>query len=129
MGKDMIQVEIVGRIPSKKNNKRIIKVGGRYMLISSKAWVEFEKKILPEIQKQVKGISVPVRDTCEVRIDVKLKGKVRVDLDNTVSGVLDILQKAGVIEDDNLVVVIQASKNGGHKDFSTTVQVLEKGSL
>lgn len=92
------------------------------MLIPSRQYSVFEKDAVAQLADQL-------RDDCPIDCDIKVrvqffqKGRLRQDLDNAVSSICDILQKAGVITDDNSIVEIEALKYGGNDDWSTSILI------
>jgi Holliday junction resolvase RusA-like endonuclease len=94
-----MQIWLSGRIPSKKNSKRIVTANGRPRLLSSKEYLAWERGALLEI-----------RDTWEDKVIIKCKSitydfmfpcKRKRDLSNAVEGVNDTFVRAGVLKDDN----------------------------
>ena len=95
-------IKIEGRPIAKKNSKRIgtNKYTGRVFITSSKQWGEFEKYALEQLlqykNKTFKGI-------VRVDYDFYYKGQYRLDVDNAMAGINDVLQEAGIIEDDRFI--------------------------
>ena len=85
-------------------------------MISSSAYRKFEKSALAQIPpcKTQKGDLVAT-------YRFFIKGRYRVDLDNLIAGINDIMEKAGVIENDNNIMEILATKIGGCKDWKTII--------
>jgi Holliday junction resolvase RusA-like endonuclease len=96
---------IKGRIPSKKNNKRMIPGRG---IISSKKYVEWEKMATwVLISQKVKANCVPAIKKCKMTLEFYGPDKRKWDLTNKAEGVMDALVKAGILIDDNYQVVEQ----------------------
>lgn len=84
---------------TKKNSSRIVVVGKRKILLPSKAYVEFEKKCkkyLPEL-----NINFPINLDCKFYMKTRRK----VDLNNLLSAITDVLVKYKVIVDDNKNII------------------------
>lgn len=87
---------------SKKNSSRIVKSKqGRMFIMPSSQYVAFEKACLKVINYSGKPITTPVN------VDMKfyMSTRRRVDLVNLEESVLDVLTKAGVLDDDNRDIV------------------------
>lgn len=97
-----LKIEFEGRPPSKKNNKVVFKnkYTGRMMVLSSKQHNKFESYALGMLQ-DVKNMFIGAVDVDYVFYQ---KGKLSQDFDNAIGTINDILQKAGIIEDDKLIV-------------------------
>ena len=93
-------IVITGRIISKKNAKRIIRAGGRQFIISSKAYLKFEKEAVSQIKSQK---HTTYKGNVDVCYTLTYKGKMWIDADNAIASLNDILQKAEVLEDDKQV--------------------------
>lgn len=110
---------ITGRPISKKNAKRIIPHKGRHIIISSKQYLAFEQEALKQLSHYQERYSGPV----EIGYLFEMKGKLTTDLDNAIAGINDVLQKAGIIDDDKNVVRIHAEKYQGFADWRTHVTI------
>lgn len=119
-----INLLIVGRPISKKNSRLWIKRGVKRFLVPSKAYSTFETDAIIQIKKQTKGALRPIFSN-EVYVDYefRMKGSIRADTDNLMVGINDILQKAGVIADDNLITGGFFNKISGYKDWETNVVI------
>jgi len=92
---------IPGNVPSQKNGKRIVKNGGRTMIISNQNVLDWKKLAIFELKRQFKGLVVtdyPIALSLCFWFD----NKRRHDLDNAAAGVMDALTDAEVIVDDNV---------------------------
>lgn len=121
-----MKLTITGRVISKKNSKRVFRNHGKTIVISSKAYMEFEKEALTQIKKQNRKFK-PIVEDVFIDYTFLLKGKGRVDCDNLIASVNDVLQKAGVIADDDQVVGITARKYRGQPEYVTEVNILLGG--
>ena len=116
-----VKIKIDGRVISKKNSKQIFRnrYTGAPFIKSSDAYAGFGDDALRQLQ------------TCQacffgkVRIDYvfEIKGQMRIDVDNAMASINDILQKAGVIDDDNNVVKGSFEKVNGMNDWTTYVEI------
>lgn len=98
---------IIPLIPiTKKNHQQIIQVHGRPCVIPSKQYRQYEKDCLMLIGYHGEAINVP----CNIKAVFYMPTRRRCDLVNLQEAILDILVRAGVIEDDNYRVV--TSMNG-----------------
>ena len=98
--------KITGLPPSKSNSYRIITLGGHASLTKTTAMRKYEESFL----WQVGGIrDANINTPFEFYIDVYFPSK-RSDLDGCLKGVLDCLQKAKVIKNDNNCCLIKARK-------------------
>ena len=93
-----MKITITGRPISKKNSKIVgrNRYSGKQFFTSSKQWQTFEKDALNQL------LGVSAKFTGNFRIDYKFscyKG-LSLDVDNAISGINDILQLAGIIDDD-----------------------------
>ncbi len=95
-----MKIVLFGHVPSKKNSKRIFVNGGRPRVLPSEiheAWEEEQLLALRRFQR----FSGP----CQIEITVYAPNRRRGDLDNKASSILDLLCKAGTIQDDNCEIV------------------------
>lgn len=97
------QFRITGRIPSKKNSKNIIRNKNRMMLISSKKYLAWESEQITKLKLQ-KPAS-PLHRVSSIRIEFTWPDARKKDLTNAAEGVMDVLVRAGIIEDDCWQVV------------------------
>lgn len=98
--------KVTGTPPSKSNAYRIINIHGHASLTKTKAMHAYEERFLWQVGNiRDANISVPF----EFYLDVYFPSK-RSDLDGCFKGVLDCLQKAKVIKNDNNCCLIHARK-------------------
>lgn len=100
-----VKFDIVGQVPSKKNNKRILKnsrTGNRFIANSEKFsnWHETAMKEICLSSKVRKFRNMKWRGPLEVMMVFYNKDRIRHDLDNMASSILDLLVDAGYLEDD-----------------------------
>ena len=102
---------INGNPVTKKNSQQILvnRATGRPFISPSKKYKEYEANAIADLMEQgVKNftdfdfpIDVPVNVSCQYFMGTKRK----VDLCNLIEASLDILVKAGVLDDDNCTIV------------------------
>lgn len=89
---------------TKKNSSQLIRLkDGRQMLLPSKAYKEFEKKVCTWVKSniQIEAISRPVNMSCRFYMDKDYKS----DLVGYLQAICDALVKAKVFEDDNHKII------------------------
>ena len=98
---------------SKKNSMQIIRIGGQPRIIPSKNYREYEKaavKILKETWQAGPWMTDPITETVNVSMVFYMPTHRRVDLVNLQEAALDVMVKAGILQDDNSTIV--ASMDG-----------------
>jgi Holliday junction resolvase RusA-like endonuclease len=109
-----MKITIPGDIRAKKNSQRVIRLGRRASIRTSKAYEAWEKTALahllyirPELVK-----AYPV----ELHLFFYRETKRKFDLSNMIEGVQDVLQKAGVLVDDSMnhVIPVITRKSEGY---------------
>ena len=116
----------MGRVISKKNSKRIFRMGKRTVIAPSQAYEVWELQAKMALKRQSRGekfVGVPLRIECVFQI----KGKYHVDVDNSFTSICDLLQVAGIIDDDDWVVEAVLKKQTGCGDFSTQISIQALG--
>lgn len=111
-----MQLTILGRPISKKNSRIALRNG---MNIPSKAYRAFEKLALDQLGSRYELL----RGQVVARYTFYMKGKLDADCDNMIAGINDILQKAGIIEDDCYIVAGTFEKVAGHGDWKTVIDL------
>ena len=87
-----------GTVPSKKNQRRTFYKYGRVINIPSKQYEDWHKDALAQLEVLgVKKMNPPYK----VHLSFWMKDKHRKDMDNSAQSVLELLQDAEVIEDDD----------------------------
>ena len=107
----MIHLRIYGQTPSKKSSQQIIKVKGNTRLIPNKLYVKWEKPAIEQLQSQMlekdlSTIDYPIWVKCFIYRNTKR----RIDKLNMEQSVHDVLEKAGVIENDFLIESTDGSR-------------------
>jgi Holliday junction resolvase RusA-like endonuclease len=116
-----------GKIPSKKNTWRLNKWGKIYQSEQT----AINALIMQLLSQKQQYVGLPVIVDCMA--DITLWGDNRNDLDNQITSILDIFQKAEIIKNDRLVKHIVAKKIVGkisrvEIDIKlSTIQKLDKG--
>ncbi len=138
--KPIVQITLVGRIPSKKNSRQLVISNGRPYSFPSKAYQTKLPLYVKQIRKQYKGpvldgpltIATEIYDFNETwlgdwgegRINKDPKGS---DLDNRMGAIFDILKKAQVVRDDCLFVQSHEIKYPGLKlpegDYGAVIRI------
>ena len=98
--------KIRGTVPSKSNSYRIIRVNGHSELGKTDAMKRYEEAFMWQVGA-IRGANI--KGMFEFYIDVYYPSK-RSDLDGCLKAVLDCLQKAKVITNDNNCCLIHARK-------------------
>lgn len=110
-----LKIEIIGRPISKKRNYVIGKRG----MFLSKSYRQWEKDAL----KQLEMVTERFQTDLMVRYTFEIKGRYKVDWDNLAASMGDLLQEAGIIENDELIVEAHVKKVRGCKDWKTIIEI------
>jgi Holliday junction resolvase RusA-like endonuclease len=89
------------RIIVKKNSKRLINVRGRIIPITSKEYKLFEEEAL-----NVLNLYLPKKTLQPPYVAsyvIYMKGKQFADLDNMIASINDLMEQAGMIENDRFI--------------------------
>jgi Holliday junction resolvase RusA-like endonuclease len=117
-----MKIIIYGRIASKKNSKNTgrNKYTGKTFFTSSKPWKRFEKDALEQLL-QYKKEKYPGL----VKIDYVFvtKGKEALDIDNAMAGINDVLQTAGIIENDRNIKQASQIIIHGYHEWITEIEI------
>ncbi len=105
----MIHLTIEGQTPSKKTKPTIIvnKKTGKPMLIPNKLYTAWKKGAILQLQAQSAS---RFTDEIQVKFTVYRWTKRRCDLINVLQSLQDILEDAGVIEDDHQIKSVDGSR-------------------
>ena len=98
---------ITGNTPSKSNSYKVIRLGNRCGLGKQKKLYDYEKSFLSQMQQYNYKL---IEGNFKFIIDVFYDSR-RPDLDNSLKVVLDCLQKAKAIKNDNKAMEINAYKH------------------
>lgn len=108
-----INLIISGNTISSKNSKRIVYSHRqkRPMIISSEAYLKYRKKALPQLKKQKNKLKIIPEDKfCYIELTFYRKTRHKFDYNNLGQGILDLLQEADIIIDDDMNHVIPIYK-------------------
>lgn len=98
---------IIGNVPSKSNCYKVIKLGNRCSLGKQAHLKAYEKSFLSQmLDYKYELIECEFKFVIDVYYDSR-----RPDLDNSLKVVLDCLQKANAIKNDNKTIEIVARKH------------------
>ena len=100
-----IQEIILGKVPSKSNCYKIIKINGKSTIGKSAAVESYERKFF----LQCKHRKMRIKNYFALRLDVFYETN-SPDLDNSLKVILDCLQKCEVIVNDRYCTEIHARK-------------------
>ena len=114
----MIEFKLVGNIPSKKNTWKI----GKHGIYQSKQNEINDLLVQLAAQKPV-NYPLPIKTQC--RLVLIVWGSFKQDLDNQLTCVCDLLQKSGIIKNDNLFVQIKAEKIKDNKNQKAEIKIWE----
>ena len=98
---------IYGTVPSKSNSYKIIKLGNHCSLCKTSAMKKYEESFYIQLSSDLRGKMI--EGFFEFYIDVYYPS-MRSDLDGSLKGVLDCLQKTKTIKNDNRCSKIVARK-------------------
>ena len=97
---------IVGQIPSKSNQYRIVTIHGHGSLAKSKSLTEYEKSFYMQVG-EYRNLGIDGFFEIYVRVYFSTMSH---DIDNSLKCLLDCLQHAGTIKNDNRCVKVVAEK-------------------
>lgn len=114
----MMKITLTGRIPSKKNSKRIVMAGHRPMILSSKDYEAWHTIASFELKSQVKGMANRIRLTGPYRVHIIIfaENLRKADLTNKAESIMDLLVDNYIVEDDNWFAVPQIELTFGGVD-------------
>jgi len=96
----------LSQVPVPKTNRYIRRRGGR--VFKSPRVKNWEVRALWELREQYRG--EPIDYEVSVDITLILPNRRRRDIDNMLKSLWDILEKAGIIENDNLIYEVRTVK-------------------
>lgn len=127
-----LQFTIPGRVKSKKNSKQIF--WKQKIIKSSNAFIEYQEQAVKHIWETVgkpKVIDVnrfgkPIydaffKDSFGIRLEFHMKGKAATDGDNMETSIWDILENAGIIDNDKNVDDWSGRKVKNCSEYETKV--------
>ena len=109
---------------TKKNHQQIIMVKGKRIVIPSKQYAEYEKKCkdyMPKLDK-------PINTKVNVKGLFYMETRRKVDLNNLLEALTDVLVKYNILEDDNSSIIVShdGSRVFFDKNNPRTEVVIEK---
>lgn len=107
MGKPVYEFIVMGQPPSKSNCYRIIKLGNHGSLAKTPALKAYESTFFTQVPGNIREINLT--SELDITLHCFFSSK-RPDLDNAAKAILDCLQKAKVIKNDNLVYKLLMTK-------------------
>lgn len=107
-----MELTLHGRPVTKKNHPQIVRAGKRNVIVPSQQYREYERECIAQISDECKQkIDTAVNVQCIYYMPTHRS----VDLLNLMAATMDILVKAGVLEDDNCRIV--ATHDGSRVDY------------
>lgn len=113
---------ILGRVPSKSNSYKIIKLKGYSSLAKTKALNDYEKSFYLQCSKYR---NKNILGLFEFEVKVYYPSN-RSDLDNSLKIILDCLQKVNAIKNDNNCIRIVAEKFIDKENPRIEFKIIEK---
>jgi Holliday junction resolvase RusA-like endonuclease len=128
---------IEGRFIAKKNSRRVLRNRrtGKRFSAPSEAFEDYKAIAIQQIRKQLRGeedlaasIAAPRRKfrlapPYEVDYHFFIKGNGLIDVDNAMASVNDILQDAGVIDNDRNIILGSFEKRMGESEWCARVKI------
>ena len=98
-----MKLTLSGRVPSKKNSKRIVMAGSRPMILSSKDYEAWHTAASYELRLQLKGTINRIRFSGPYKVEITIyaPNKVKGDLSNKAESIMDLFVDNYVLADDN----------------------------
>jgi Holliday junction resolvase RusA-like endonuclease len=128
---------VEGRFISKKNSRRFLRNRrtGKRFSAPSEAFEDYKTLAIQQIRRQLRGeggltesIAAPRRrfrldPPYEVDYHFFVKGNGVIDVDNAMASVNDILQDAGVIDNDKNILLGSFEKRMGEREWKARVKI------
>jgi Holliday junction resolvase RusA-like endonuclease len=110
----LFHVIIPGRVAIKKNSRRLIANRRRMLILPSKVYMQWEADALRALTRANRAQGFPLPGQLKAYMLFRFKNRSNEpDIDNLLGGPLDVLQKAGIIENDRQILVVNAEKRFG----------------
>lgn len=94
---------------TKKNSQQIIRIGGRPVIVQGKDYKDYEKQAAALLREQIPEEErpfYPIMTPVNVQAVYYRRTRIRVDITNLESALMDVLVKAGILSDDNCFLVV-----------------------
>ena len=119
----MIRLEITGRVAPKKNSRkmRVNFRHGYHYTVPSDAFEAYKEHFLDEAVKQYDG--APLKPPYFIQYTFHMKGKGATDGDNMEGSINDLLQDAGIIENDKDILEWHGKKILKAKEYVTVIEI------
>lgn len=115
-----MKLVIMGQPRTKKNSSRIALINNRHVLLPSKAYKAYEKVALMQLAR-VQAVHGPVSVLCRYYLQNRAHWP---DLVGLLQATSDILQAAGVIDDDKFIVNYDGSMIAGLDKDNPRVEII-----
>lgn len=115
-----MEIVIQGQPRTKKNSSRIALINNRHVLLPSKAYKAYEKVALMQLAR-VQAVHSPVSVMCRYYLQNRAHWP---DLVGLLQATSDILQAAGVIDDDKYIVNYDGSMIAGLDKDNPRVEII-----
>ena len=116
-----LKLTLQGRPTTKKNSSRVVRMGGFTKVLPSKAFVEYEKGCLWQLMRHKRHrFTTPVHLKCLYYMPDK---RAYPDLQGLLQATADILEKAGILENDRLIVLHDGSRIAGLDKNNPRVEI------
>jgi Holliday junction resolvase RusA-like endonuclease len=121
-----VELTISGRPIVKKNNKNIFYKDGKINVRSKKSYYDYRKVALQELEMLSYTIG-KLEPPYQISYNFNMKGKEDSDIDNMIATINDILQDAGYIINDKLIISIgESNKIPGCSDWKTHIKITDQ---
>jgi hypothetical protein len=121
----MVDIVLIGRVPSKKNSKNVMCIAGRPRVLNSKDFEAWHDGALWELKSQLpRGIALPIVPN-KVVFTLFWKDRRWIgDLSNKFESIADLLVDAGVIADDNFEIMRHTEQVfGGFGEYRAEIKI------
>lgn len=121
-----VSIKIPNRVISKKNSRRLFSKNGKIINIPSGAYAKYKDNALVVLAELPIDLMQP---PYQINYLFEMKGKMSTDVDNMMASINDILQDAGIIDDDKHIVRGTFELTFGHQDFNTYIDIASLTNL
>ena len=99
LNKEPIRLEVLGRIPSKKNSRNVFVRGGKLFNIPSKKYKEWHEKCSGQLITRIPAEPLDIVECIELSFYAPDRRKA--DLTNKAESIMDLLVDNNILDDDN----------------------------